>query len=125
MLGFPLIRRSSGSSQDGMEPAVPGQCEAAGLPSRFGIDARPERQGQGPVVLLQQAPRGRQGGLPPVLHGQLIAVVDHQGLLPGKRLEVLKPQVGLHLVLPRVSVAAHLLPGRDDIVATAASIQGL
>lgn len=76
-------------------------------------------------MFLQQASWRRQGGLPSVLHGQLIAVVNHQGLLPGKCLQVLQPHVGLHLVLPRVSVAAHLLPGRDAVVAAAAGVEGL
>lgn len=77
-------------------------------------------------MLLQQASRRWQGGLPSVLHGQLIAVVNHQGLLPGKGLQVLQTHIGLHLVLPRVPVAAHLLPGRDGVVAAAAaSVEGL
>lgn len=76
-------------------------------------------------MFLQQASWRRQRGLPSVLHGQLITVVNHQGLLPGERLQVLQPHVGLHLVLPRVSVAAHLLPGRDAVVAAAAGIEGL
>lgn len=76
-------------------------------------------------MFLQQGVWRRKGGLPSVLHGQLVAVVDHQGLLPGERLKVLQPHVGLHLVLPRVSVAAHLLPGRDAVVAAAAGIEGL
>lgn len=103
-----------------MQPAVSRQREAAGLPSRLGLDAGPERQGQGPVLFLQQTALRWQGGLPSVLHRQLVSVLREQRLLHREGLEVVHPGVVLHLVLPRVPVAAAgVLAGRDAVVAAA------
>lgn len=103
-----------------MQPTVSGQREAAGLPSGLGLDAGSEGQRQGPVLFLQQAALRWQGGLPSVLHGQLVPVLCEQRLLHREGLEVVHPGVVLHLVLPRVPVAAaRILAGRDAVVAAA------
>lgn len=101
-----------------MQPAVSRQREAAGLPSGLGLDAGSEWQGQGPVLFLQQAALRWQGGLTSVLHGQLVPVLREERLLHGEGLEVVHPGVILHLVLPRVPVAAaRILAGRDAVAA--------
>lgn len=118
MLGLPLVCGGGCGSQDGVEPAVPGQGEAAGFPSGLRVHAGPE--GQRPVLLLQHAALRGQRGLPAVLHGELVPVLRQHGLLHGERLQVVHPGVVLHLLLPGVPVAARRLPGGDAVVAAAA-----
>lgn len=119
---FSLVRRSS-SSQNSMESTVSRKCEAARFPSRVRINAVPEGQRQGSVLLLQQAALSRQSGLPAVLHLQLVSVLRLEGIFHRKCLEVVHPCVALHLVLPRISVAARLLAGGSAVVAAAAILR--
>ncbi|PWA22734.1 hypothetical protein CCH79_00002018 [Gambusia affinis] len=118
VLGLSLVR-CSGGRQDGMEPTVSWKSKAARFSSCVRIYAGPEGQWQRPVLLLQQAALCGQSGLPAVLHGQLIPVLRLYGFFHGIRLQVLHPGFAFHLVLPRVSVAARLLPRGDAVVAAA------
>lgn len=118
VLGLSLVR-CSGGRQDSMEPAVSWKRKAARFSSCVRIYACPEGQRQRPVLLLQQAALCRQSGLPAVLHGQLIPVLRLHGFFHGIRLQVVHPGFAFHLVLPRVSVAARLLPRGDAVVAAA------